>query len=369
MHGPWRGRPGPGGDQPRHRHSRGASGTGEIGGRRPDDHRTGTEARREVLGGGGRVAGGAEHDDHPSALHADQRVVGRRAGRAAQGVDEVVVGGASSVGATRAHHHGHGGVLAPAEGGDPGVQHVVGLAAQQGVDDQRLEPCVPRPAGLGRAGVDLGRAEGDLAGVAQHGLADGGHLRGVVGVVGHLVDVVLHHLHDGADEVEGLAQAHRPGQLARRGAEHVRGDGERLALVLEPGGEGADAGLRHQPDPRPVLRVEGAVPGQRLLEPLQRRRRQRAGAHRPDASGEGARSGAARRRRPRHGVTLRRGLSHPDKAHRPTHRPSSGGGLLPREARGPRERGGRHVHLASEQSRGGAGSVRSRRPRCRRCRR
>ena len=57
------------------------------------------------------------------------------------------------------------------ERGGPGPQRVVGLAAQQRVDDQRLQPGVPGAAGLGRLGVDLGRGEGDLAGVAQHRLA------------------------------------------------------------------------------------------------------------------------------------------------------------------------------------------------------
>ena len=43
--------------------------------------------------------------------------------------------------------------------------------AHQRVDDERLEPRVPRAADLGGAGVDLGGGERDLARVAQHGLA------------------------------------------------------------------------------------------------------------------------------------------------------------------------------------------------------
>ena len=53
----------------------------------------------------------------------------------------------------------------------PRLHRVVGLAAQHGVDDERLEAGVPGAAGLGGAGVDLGGGEGDLAGEAQHRLA------------------------------------------------------------------------------------------------------------------------------------------------------------------------------------------------------
>ena len=70
-------------------------------------------------------------------------------------------------------------VARPAEGAGAGEHRLVGLAAEHGVDHERLEPGVPGAADLGGAGVDLGGGEGDLAGVAQHGRVDVG---GVVGV-------------------------------------------------------------------------------------------------------------------------------------------------------------------------------------------
>ena len=57
----------------------------------------------------------------------------------------------------------------PAEGAGPRGDGLVGLGAQHRVDDQRLEPGVPRAARLGGPGVDLGGGEGDLTGVAEHG--------------------------------------------------------------------------------------------------------------------------------------------------------------------------------------------------------
>ena len=62
-------------------------------------------------------------------------------------------------------------VAVPAERGDAARQLVVVLAGEDRVDDERLEPGVPQPAGLGGAGVDVGRGERDLARVQQDRLA------------------------------------------------------------------------------------------------------------------------------------------------------------------------------------------------------
>src|ERR1700760_2606437 len=59
----------------------------------------------------------------------------------------------------------------PVQGGRPRVQRFLGLAAGQRAPDQGLEAGVPGAASLGGAGVDLGRAERDLARVAEHGFA------------------------------------------------------------------------------------------------------------------------------------------------------------------------------------------------------
>jgi hypothetical protein len=79
--------------------------------------------------------------------------------------------------------------------------------------------------------------------------------------------MLLDHVHYGADQVEGLAQRHRAGELTRRSAEHVRGDLQVGVRLAEPGNERADAGLGDQADPRPVLRGQRAVPGELVLHP------------------------------------------------------------------------------------------------------
>ena len=109
---------------------------------------------------------------------------------------------------------------------------LVGLAAQHGVDDQRLEPGVPGAARLGGPGVDLGGGEGDLAGVAQHGGMDGRR----VGRVDDLVDVRLDDLDAQPDQVDGLAEGDDPGQRPRRGAEdRGRGVARERGVVARAG--------------------------------------------------------------------------------------------------------------------------------------
>ena len=106
---------------------------------------------------------------------------------------------------------------APAERGDAGAQRVVDVAAHEGVDDERLEPGVPRAADLGGAGVDLGRGERDLARVAQHGLAQ----VALVARGREPVAVGLDDVDDDAHELERVLQRDGPGELGRGGGEDL----------------------------------------------------------------------------------------------------------------------------------------------------
>ncbi|CAM5683472.1 hypothetical protein SGRIM128S_07017 [Streptomyces griseomycini] len=162
-----------------------------------------------------------------------------------------------------AQHHAHVLGRVPAEGGGPGHGPLVGLTAQHGVHHQRLQARVPGTPCLGRLRVHLGGGEGDLPGVDEEGLAQDR----LVARRRHLVDGRLHDLDGGAHHLHGLPQRDGPGQLARRGAEDVGGDGLRGVGVPEPLGEGGDARLGDQTDPGTVLRWHGPVPGQRLVHP------------------------------------------------------------------------------------------------------
>ena len=166
-----------------------------------------------------------------------------------------------------ADEHADLAVPVPAECGDATRQLAVVLAGEDRVDDQRLEARVPEPAGLGGAGVDVGRGERDLARVEQDGLA-----QRLVAVL----DPVLDDLDRDPDELQRLLQAHRAQQFARGGAEHVGRDPRGRLGVVEPGDEGRDARLRDEPDRAAPAGRHVAVPGQRVFEPLERRRRQLA---------------------------------------------------------------------------------------------
>ena len=103
----------------------------------------------------------------------------------------------------RAEHDGDAPAMGPAEGAGPRGDRLVGLGAQHRVDHQRLEPGVPRAARLGGAGVDLGRGERDLAGVAEDGGVHGRRVRRV----DDLVDVRLDDLDAEPDQVDRLLRA------------------------------------------------------------------------------------------------------------------------------------------------------------------
>ncbi len=130
------------------------------------------------------------------------------------------------------------------------------------VDHQRLESGVPEPAGLGRTGVDVGCREGDVPRVLEDRLLQ--HLV----VLGALLD----HGHDHPDELQCLLQAHRAEEFTRCRAEDVgRGDPRGGGGALEPADERRDAGLCDEAHGRTTTRRHLAVPGQRVLEPLDRR--------------------------------------------------------------------------------------------------
>ena len=140
---------------------------GQVRGDRSDDHGPLAEVvddpHRRLVG----IIHPAEDDDEALALGGAERVHAAGQGRAAYLLEDV------GLGALRRHpaqHDGHVAARAPAEGAGPGEDGLVGLGAQHGVDDEGLEAGVPGAPHLGGAGVDLGGGEGDLAGVAQHGL-------------------------------------------------------------------------------------------------------------------------------------------------------------------------------------------------------
>jgi hypothetical protein len=142
-------------------------------------------------------------------------------------------------------------------GVDPTMMHrVVCLAADDRVDDERLQPRVPGAARLRGVGVDLGRGEGDLTAVEEHRLSD----LDLVTACRESHRLPLDDVDDGPHEVQRLPEADRPGQLTRRRAEDVGGD---MGLVLAPGeplDEGPDAGLGDEPHPRALLRRQRPVP-------------------------------------------------------------------------------------------------------------
>jgi hypothetical protein len=152
-------RPGRGGEQPRHSGRRALAGGEQVRDGRPDHHGAGSELGDQQSGRANRVDVAAEDRDQPVALHAGEDVEVGRPGHPPDLVDDRFRFGIRRV----PDHDDHRVVAAPAQGGRPGPQRVVGLAAQQGVDHEGLQPGVPGAAGLGCLGVDLGRREGDLA--------------------------------------------------------------------------------------------------------------------------------------------------------------------------------------------------------------
>ena len=225
---------------------------------------------RSVAGGRQQVTLAAQEHHEPVALDADEGVVGGAAGRATE------LGGADVVerGRRRPDHDQRGSPSAPPERGDPGAQGVVDVTAHEGVDHEGFEAGVPGAADLGGAGIDLRRGERDLPGVAQHGLAD----LALVARGGEAVAVGLDHVHDDADQLEGVLQRDRPRELGRGGGEDVADPVRRAGGLREPGDERRDARLGHQAHPRAVLRRQRAVPLEVVVEPAHGRGGQQPGA-------------------------------------------------------------------------------------------
>ena len=136
---------------------------------------------------------------------------------------------------------------------------MVGLAADDGVDDQRLLPGVPGAAGLGGARVDRGGREGDLPAEPQDALDERVPLR-LVG--GQRRQVLLEDVGGDAHEVDGLAQRQPLGQVVRGDPERLRGEPDRLAALAQPRHEVRDARLGHQQHARAL--VGGQPPEPRL---------------------------------------------------------------------------------------------------------
>ncbi|KGM16913.1 hypothetical protein N867_13320 [Actinotalea fermentans ATCC 43279 = JCM 9966 = DSM 3133] len=223
-----------------------------------DDHGTRAEARDERRRARAQVALAPQDHHHAVTVDADERVVRRAARRPPKlGRPDVV------------ERLGHGAdhderltVAAPAECGDARPQGVVRVAADDGVHDEGLEAGVPRAAGLGRAGVHLGRGEGHLAGVAQDGLPE----VALAARSREPVAVVLHHLDEDPDQLQGLLERDRPRELGRGGREDLVRPRRRAARVREPRDEAGDARLDDQADPGPVLSRQCPVPGQSLVQ-------------------------------------------------------------------------------------------------------
>ena len=106
----------------------------------------------------------AEDDDQLVGVHADQHLAAHRPGGPADGGVRVL----DAVG-VRADQHDDRAHRRPAEGGGPAGQLLGALAADQGVDDERLQAGVPGAAVLGEAGVDVRGGEGDLAAELEDG--------------------------------------------------------------------------------------------------------------------------------------------------------------------------------------------------------
>ena len=147
-------RPGRRGQQPGQRRPRRAAGGEQVGHRRPDHDRALAEVLGQRLRRPAGVLHAAEDGQQPSSLHGGQGLDLQPGGAPAEGVDDA--GRSCPAGVDPATTATWLTVPQPRARG-PGLHRVVGLAAQDGVDDQGLEPRVPRAAGLGGLGVDLRR--------------------------------------------------------------------------------------------------------------------------------------------------------------------------------------------------------------------
>ena len=161
--------------------------------------------------------------------------------------------------------------LRPAEGRGAAHELVGVVAAQERIDEHRLEPGVPGAAGFGGAGVDAGGGEGDLAAEAQHRLAQ----LVLFAFGGELGDLLFDDVDDDLDEGDGVLEAEGAGEFDRGGFEHHVGGAEVVAGVAQPFEELPHSGLGHQGDHRALLGGQVAEPGEAFVHPGERLGRQR----------------------------------------------------------------------------------------------
>jgi hypothetical protein len=232
---------------------------GHVAGHRTEHHRLVRGELGHERVGLLRHSEPAEDDDEQAGVDAGHAVQRRASGdvvHAGQSGRGVPVGGS-------AHHGQHTAAAAPAERGGLAGRCRFGRlgAADQPVDDQRLEARVPSAAALGGAGVDPGGGEGDLPGKPQHRLA---HDAGLLGQrqAGH---PFFHDVHHQAHHLDGLAQRHRPGQFRGSGAEYVGGQLHGVGGRPQPLDETGDAGLRHKRDPAALVGGQGPEPRQGVV--------------------------------------------------------------------------------------------------------
>src|SRR5690606_14360777 len=136
-----------------------------------------------------------------------------------------------------AHEHGYGTVPVPAESGDATRKLAVVLTREDGVDDERLETCIPQAASFCRPCIDVSSSECDLTRIEQDRLAQ---------LVAVALDALLDHLDRHADELKRLLQAHRAQQFAWGRTEHIRRYPRSRLGVVEPRDKRGDAGLRDE---------------------------------------------------------------------------------------------------------------------------
>ena len=192
-----------------------------------------------------------DQHDLPAALHADEHGAARAACLAAQRARAFARSARRAADDDPQRCRG-----VPAQRRGPGDQCVVGLAAHDGVDDQRLLAGVPGAAGLGGTRVDGGGGEGDLAAEPQDAFDE----RVPLGLVrGQRREVVLEHVGGDAHEVDGLAERQPLGQVARSDAEGLRREPDRLAALAQPRHEVRDA-RSGSPAARPARWSAGSRP-------------------------------------------------------------------------------------------------------------
>ena len=169
---------------------------------------------------------------------------------------------------SRADDHAHRRRRVPAQGRGAGDERVVAAAsgmihigqraADDRVDDQRLQAGVPGPAGLRRSRVGGRGGERHAAPEAQHALDEHPVL---VVVRRQRREALLEDVGRDADELDGPAQRQAPREVARRDAERLGRQPDGLARLVQPRDEVGDPPLGHEQHGGTLVRGEPAEPG------------------------------------------------------------------------------------------------------------